>query len=195
MAERVTIAAEPRAILGKKVSLLRRQGRLPANVFGKGLQSLAIDLDAREFGRTIKSQGVRSLLDLAVAGEPAPRPVVLRAVTRRGGTGEPIHVDFYQVDTTRPISATVPLRLVGEAPAVRDLAGTLLQSIDTVHIRCFPLAIPEAIEVDLGKLVGFDVHITVADAVLPEGVELLTDTSVVIASVAVPRIRLDAAAD
>ena len=191
MAERATIAAAPRTVLGKKVATLRREGRLPGNVFGKGLPSLAIELDAREFGRTIKASGVRSLYDLAINGESTPRPVVLRAVTRKGGTGDPIHVDFYQVDTTKPIFATVPLRLTGEAPAVRDLAGVLVQSLDVIHIRCFPLAIPEFIEVAASKLVGFDVSVIVGDAVLPPGVELVTDAAVVVASVAAPRIRLE----
>ncbi|MFN0147752.1 MAG: 50S ribosomal protein L25 [Dehalococcoidia bacterium] len=194
MAERLTIPAEQRTVIGKKVATLRRAGRLPANVFGKGLASVAIELDAREFGRTIKAAGVRSLFDLAIQGEPMVRPVVLRGVTRKGGTGDPIHVDFYQVDTTKPISATVPLRLIGEAPAVRDLAGVLIQSLDVVHIRCYPLAIPEAIEVDAGKLISFDVSVVVGDAVLPPGVELVTDPAVVVASVAAPRIRLEDAA-
>jgi large subunit ribosomal protein L25 len=192
MAERLTLAAEPRSIVGKKVKQLRRAGKLPANVFGKGLESLAVELDAREFGRAIKTAGSRSLYDLNVAGEPAPRPVVLRGISRQGGTGDPIHIDFYQVDPTKPIHATVQLHFVGQAPAVNDLAGTLVQSLETVNVRCYPLAIPDSIEVDLGKLVNFDVSLTVADLAVPEDVEILTDPSVFIVSVAPPRIRVDA---
>ena len=194
MADRMTLAAEPRAIVGKKVKQLRRAGRLPANVFGKGLESKSVDLDAREFSRILKVGGTRSLYDLKVADESDPRPVVLRGLSRAHGTGDPVHVDFYQVDPTKPIHATIQLRLIGVAPAVRDLAGTLTQSMETVAVRCFPLAIPEAIEVDLGKLVNFEASITAGDLVLPEGVELATDASIFIASVAPPRIRLDAEA-
>ncbi len=191
MAERLTIAAQTRSVIGKKVAVLRRQGRLPANVYGKGLESLAVDLDAREFGRTIKSTSARSLFDLKIEGEAAARPVVLRGISRKGGTGEPIHIDFYQVDTKKPIHATVNLRLTGEAPAVRDLAGTLIHNLESVNVRCFPLAIPEIIEVDAGKLVNFDVSITVGDLQAPEGVEILNDPSIVIATVVAPRLRLD----
>jgi large subunit ribosomal protein L25 len=83
----------------------------------------------------------------------------------------------------------VPLRLVGEAPAVRDLAGTLLQSIEMVSIRCAPLALPEVLEVSVAKLTSFNQPLTVGDIEPPPGVEVLTDPSIVIASVAPPRIR------
>ncbi len=195
MAERMTLAAMPRVVLGKKVARLRRAGKLPANVYGKGLDSVAVELDAREFGRILKVGGTRSLYDLKVEGEGGSRPVVLRGLSRAHGTGVPIHVDFYQVDPTKPIQATVQLHFVGVAPAVQDLAGTLVQSLETVVVRCYPLAIPESLEVDLSRLVNFETSLTVGDLVAPEGVEITTDPSVFIASVAPPRIRLETDAE
>jgi large subunit ribosomal protein L25 len=189
MAERVTIEAAPRTVLGKQVKHLRREGRLPANVYGRGLESRAIEIDAREFARTIKSAGLRAMIELKVTGEPNPRYVILRGISRAHGTGEPIHVDFFQVDPERPITANVPLRLVGEAPAVRDLAGTLLPGIEIVSVRCRPLDIPDTIPVDIAPLKSFDSVLTVGDITPPPGVEILTDPSVVVASVAKPRIR------
>jgi large subunit ribosomal protein L25 len=189
MAERVTIQAAPRTVLGKKVASLRRQGRLPANVYGRGIASQAVDIDAREFQRTIKSAGLRAMIQLNIDGEKEARYVILRGIDRKGGTGEPIHIDFFQVDPEQPIQANVPLRLVGEAPAVRDLAGTLLPGVDVVAVRCRPLDIPDAIEVDLARLTGFDISITVGDVKAPKGVEVLTDPSVVVATVNAPRIR------
>jgi len=189
MAERVTIQAAPRAILGKKVAQLRRQGRLPANVYGRGISSQAVDLDAREFQRTIKHAGLRAMIELSVDGEKSPRYVILRGITRKGGTGDPIHIDFFQVDPEQPIVANVPLRLSGESPAVRDLAGTLLQSIDVVAVRCRPLDIPDSLDVDLNLLKDFDITLTVGDLAAHEGVEITTDPSVVIATVNPPRIR------
>lgn len=189
MAERVTIKAAPRTVLGKQVKQLRRQGRLPGNVYGRGLESQAVDVDAREFARTIKSAGLRAMIELDVDGEKSPRYVILRRIERFGGTGDPIHVDFFQVDPNKPIQANVPLRFVGEAPAVRDLAGTLLPSLDVVSVRCLPLAIPDSIAVDIGPLKSFDVSLTVGDVDAPEGVEILTEPSIVIATVNPPRIR------
>ena len=189
MAERVTIKAAPRTVLGKQVRQLRRQGRLPGNVYGRGLESRAVDVDARDFARTIKSAGLRAMIELEIEGEKSPRYVILRRLERRGGTGDPIHIDFFQVDPNKPIQANVPLRFVGEAPAVRDLAGTLLPSLDIVAVRCLPLAIPDNIEVDISGLNSFDLSLTVGDVVAPEGVEILTDPAIVIATVNAPRIR------
>ncbi|MEO6045513.1 MAG: 50S ribosomal protein L25 [Tepidiformaceae bacterium] len=191
MADRAVIQASPRTVLGKKVKQLRRNGLLPANVYGRAIPSQALEIDAREFSRNIKATGLRSMFELNIAGEPAPRYVIIRGMTRKGGTGEPIHLDFFQVDPNRPIIANVPIHLVGESPAVRDLAGTLLHSLDVVSVRCLPLAIPTNLEVDIAPLKGFDVTLTVVDIVAPEGVEILTDPGIVIATVNPPRIRLE----
>ena len=191
MADRAVIQASPRTVLGKKVKQLRRNGLLPANVYGRAIPSQALEIDAREFSRNIKATGLRSMFELKIAGEPAPRYVIIRGMTRKGGTGEPIHLDFFQVDPNRPIIANVPIHLVGESPAVRDLAGTLLHSLDVVSVRCLPLAIPTNLEVDIAPLKGFDVTLTVVDIVAPEGVEILTDPGIVIATVNPPRIRLE----
>lgn len=190
MAERAVIQASPRTVLGKKVKQLRRNGVLPANVYGRAIPSQALEIDAREFSRNIKATGLRSMFELNIAGEPAPRYVIIRGMTRKGGTGEPIHLDFFQVDPTRPIVANVPIHLVGESPAVRDLAGTLLPSLDIVSVRCLPLAIPTNLDVDITLLKNFDIHLSVADIVAPDGVEILTDPAIVIATVNPPRIRV-----
>lgn len=189
MAERVVIKAAPRTVLGKKVARLRREGRVPANVYGRGIDSQAVDIDAREFSRTIKSAGLRAMIQLDVDGESKPRYVILRGIERKGGTGDPIHIDFFQVDPEQPIQANVPLRLVGEAPAVRDLAGTLLPGLEVVAVRCKPLDIPDNIEVDISKITGFDVSLKVGDIAAPSGVEILTDPDVVVATVMAPRLR------
>lgn len=191
MAERITIQAASRSILGKKVKQLRLQGRLPGNVYGKGLPSVAIEIDAREFTRSIKANGVRGMFELAIAGESAPRHVIMRGMDRAGGSGDPLHVDFFQVDPNRPIMAHVPLHLVGESPAVKDLAGTLLQSLEIVSVRCLPLAIPDFMEVDVSPLKSFDISLTVGDIAHVAGVEITTEPTIVVATVNPPRLRLD----
>lgn len=195
MAERAVIQASPRTVLGKQVKQIRRKGLLPANVYGRAVPSQAIEIDAREFSRNMKATGVRSMFELNIAGESRPRYVIIRGMTRRGGTGEPIHLDFFQVDPNRPITANVPLRLVGESPAVRDLAGTLLPSLELVSVKCLPLAIPDVIEVDTASLKSFDVSLTVGDIQAPDGVEILTDPAIVVATVNPPRLRVAAAVD
>jgi large subunit ribosomal protein L25 len=193
MADRATIEATPRTVLGKKVKQLRRQGVLPGNIYGKGIESVAVQMDARTFTKTVRAAGVRSMFELRVEGETQPRYAVLRGLSRKGGMGEPTHVDFYQVDLNRPIQTNVQVRLLGEAPAVRDLAGTLQQTTDVVSVRCLPLSIPEALEADITVINSFDISITVADLVAPEGVEILGDPAIVIATVTPPRVRIEGA--
>lgn len=189
MADRITLQAAPRVVLGKKVQNLRRDGRLPGNVYGRGIPSQAVDVDAREFARSIKTAGLRATIELRIDGEAAPRLVILRGMARKGGTGDYTHVDFFQVDPEKAIIVNVPVHLTGDAPAVRDLAGTLLPSLDVVSVRCLPLDIPNTITADVGVLTSFGISLTVGDLTMPPGVEILTDPSIVVATVKPPRIR------
>lgn len=193
MPERATIEAAPRTILGKKVKQLRREGIVPGNVYGKGLESVAVQMDLRTFLRTVRTAGVRSMFELKIEGEPAPRYVVLRDLAREGGTGQPTHVDFYQVDLQRPVTTNVGLRLVGEAPAVRDLAGTLRQITDVVTVRCLPLQIPDVLEANVSVMKSFERSLMVSDIEVPEGVEILAEPNAVIATVSPPRIARERA--
>src|SRR5690606_36961274 len=115
--------ATSRDVFGKKVKRLRREGLLPGNVYGRGIESTPVQMDTLEFLRTVRSAGVRSMYDLTIEGEGSPRLVLIRALDRRGGTGNPLHVDFFQVDLERPLTTAVPIVLAGTAPAVKDLGG------------------------------------------------------------------------
>lgn len=183
-----TIQAVHRNILGKKVKRLREKGVLPANIYGRGLPSFAIQIDSRDFRKVVLSAGIRSMFQLLVEGESDPRYVLVRQLARSGGTGDPIHVDFYQVDLDRPIQTTIAINLVGIAPAVSDLAGTLLQHLDTVQVRCLPLDIPSSFEVDVSRLNTFEDSIKIMDVDFPKGVEILIAEDMSIAGVQSPRV-------
>jgi len=191
MPDRLTLSASNRTVLGKKVKRLRREGVLPANVYGRGVDSTAIQLDGRDFRRAIREAGIRSMFELAIEGEPEARHVLVRGLDREGGTGDPIHVDFYQVDLNRPIQTTTNVRLVGIPPAVTDLGGTLLQNLETIAIRCLPLDIPEAIELDVSSLVSFEMSLNVGDLAVPEGVEVLAASDIGVATVDAPRLTIE----
>ena len=191
MPDRVTLSATNRSVLGKKVRRLRREGVLPANVYGRGVDSTAIQLDGRDFRRAIRQAGIRSMFELAIEGEPQARHVLVRGLDREGGTGDPIHVDFYQVDLNNPIQTTIAIRLTGVAPAVTDLGGTLLQNLETVAIRCLPLDIPEAIELDVSSLESFELSLNVGDLNVPAGVEVLVASDIGVATVDAPRLLIE----
>ncbi len=186
-----TYAVERREVLGKRVARLRKAGMMPANIFGRGVESLAVQLPARAARDMLLAHGTDSLIQLEVAGESAPRPVVVRSIQRHPVNRSVLHVDFYQVDLNRPIQATVPVHLVGDSPAVHVHQGVLLTGIDTVQVEALPADIPDRFEVSIEGIEELDQMVTVADIVVPQGVRLLTDSEQMLARVTPPRISAE----
>ena len=187
-----TYAVERREVLGKRVARLRRDGVMPANIFGRGVDSLAVQLPARAAREMLIAHGTDSLIQLSVAGESAPRPVVVRAIQRHPVNRSVLHVDFYQVDLNRPIQASVPIHIMGEAPAVHVHQGVLLSGMDSVQVEALPADIPDNFEVSVDGLTELEMQIRASDLVLPPGVTLLTDPDVMIVRVTPPRVVAEA---
>ena len=182
-----TYSVEPRTTLGKRVARLRRQGVLPANIFGRGLESVAVQIDERAVRDLLHSHGLNTLISLEIAGENSPRPVVVRDVGRHPVTRVPLHLDFYQVDLERTITGSVPIQVVGESPAVRDLGGLLLVGADSVQIEALPADMPNNVAVSIEGLVELDDEITVGDVDLPDTITVLSDPDQMLARIARPR--------
>ena len=178
----------PREVLGKKVKVLRRQGMTPANIYGHGVESRAVQAETSVLVHLLRTAGRNAIISLQVQGEGAPRPVMVRAAQRNPVTDRLLHIDFYQVSLTEKMRAEVPVILVGTAPAVTDLDGVLLQGLDSVSVEALPGDIPAHLEVDVSRLEQFDDSIHVRDLVLGPNVTLLTDLEPVIAKVAAPRL-------
>lgn len=179
------LRAEPRSVVGKKVRFLRRQGLVPANVYGQS-SSTPIQVPVKELEQTIRRAGRTALIDLAVGGETTT--VLLKEWQRHPYKGDLLHVDFFRVAMSQSMRLDVPLRLVGEAPAVRLTGGTPFQSQATVSVECLPSDIPEAIEVDISGLAENDASIFVRDLTAPQGVTILTDGDEMIVRIMAPRV-------
>lgn len=192
MADMDTYAVAPRAVVGKRVAALRRDGLLPANIFGRHLESVAVQLPARTARDLLIAHGTDTLVQLQVEGEGSPRPVVVRSFQRHPVNRQVLHLDFYQVDLTRPIQGAVPLRLTGEAPAVHVYQGILLTGADSIQVEALPADIPESIEVSLESLRRPDSVITVASLTVPASVRVLTDPETMIARIGRTRLRAEA---
>lgn len=182
-----TYVAETRTLLGKAVSRLRREGILPANIYGRGLESTAVQIASRDVRTLLHEQGINTLINLQVSGEAQPRPVVVRKVQRHPVSHQVEHVDFYQVDLARPIQGPVPIVLIGEAPAVHTYKALLLQGADSVMVEALPAQMPSHVEVSVEGLTELDSLTTVADLELPAGVTILTAPEVVLAQISRPR--------
>ena len=179
------LVAEQRAETGKGwARKLRASGRIPAVVYGRGLDSRAITVHPGELLKLLQSSdlGVNTLIDLQVAGDS--QTVLLKALQRDPVRGAYLHADFYKVDLTQKVVVSVPIHLVGMAVGV-DLGGILDHPLREVEVECLPNAIPEFFEADVSALeVGQSLH--VRDLPLSEGVEMRTDADQAIASVSAP---------
>lgn len=179
------LAAAPRTAIGKRVKDVRNAGRIPAVVYGHGVEPQAVSFAFSDFLKLYRSAGSSSIIDVTVEGA-TPIKALIQEVQMNPLTMRPQHVDLRQIRMDEELTVEVPIRFVNEAPAVKELAGTLVHAYDALTVKCLPADLPHEIEVDLSKLLTFDDVITVGDLALSKGVAVLEDASVTIASVTPP---------
>jgi large subunit ribosomal protein L25 len=189
MPNRPSLAAASRTVTGKKVALLRREGLLPAVVYGHGTASEPVTVDAHEFELLRRRVGASTLVDLEVDGKKS-RPVIVHGIQVHPITRKPIHIDLFAVRMTEELTVEVQLIGGGIAPA-SETGGTLVHPVSSVKVRALPDNLPETLHYDLSTLVDFDSSVTVADLVVPEGVAVLAEPSEVIARVLPPRVEVE----
>jgi large subunit ribosomal protein L25 len=190
---RQSLAAEPREIIGKKVAVLRRAGRLPGVVYGHGVTSESVSLDAHEFEQLRRHAGQNALIDLSVHGKKA-RPVLVHDVQVHPVNRRPLHVDLFLVRMTEELTVDVPLVPVGISNAVENLNGTLIHQLESIRVKALPDHLPQQIEYSIERLVDFDAAIHVSDLAVPGDVTLLTDPEEVVAKVLPSRLQAEAEA-
>lgn len=156
-----TLKAETRKIVGRKVKKLREEGFLPANVFGKKVKSLAVQVDEQEFLKVYSEAGETGIVELSIGKEK--RPVLIYNLQLDPVTDKPLHADFYQVNLKEKVTATVPVETAGESPAEKQGLGTAVQYLDEVEVEALPTDLPEKFEIDLTSLVEVDQAIFVKD--------------------------------
>jgi large subunit ribosomal protein L25 len=187
---RPTLAAAPREVTGKAVKKLRTDGRLPAVVYGHGVDSENVTLDAHEFDLLRKHVGPNALIDLSVDGKKA-NPVLIHGVQVHPVHRRPLHADLLLVRMTEELTVDVPLVATGESPAVVQLNGTLLHPTERVRVKALPDHLPQSIEYSIESLIDFDATIHVRDLTIPDDVTLLTEPDEIIAKVQAPRIEVE----
>jgi len=185
---RPTLAAEHREITGKTVNRMRLAGRLPAVVYGHGIDSANLSVDTHDFEQLRRHTGPNALVDLSIDGEKS-RPVLINSVQINPVTRRMVHVDLFLVRMTEELTVDVPLVPVGMSAAVEGLGGTLLHPTETVRVKALPDHLPQSIEYSIEALVDFDAAIFVRDLSVPEDVTLLTDGDEIVAKVQAPRVE------
>ena len=184
---RQRLSAQPRAVLGKKVKKLRREGLVPAVLYGPAVKTpRPLELSARDAERTYAYAGTSTLLDLVVDGG-RPQPVLIHAVQHDPFRRHLLHVDFLAPDMSVELTLAVPLALLGESPAVND-GGVLSQLLTEVQVRCLPDAIPHALEFDLSGITEVGTQVTAGEIPLPAGVALVTAEDDLVLKIDLPQL-------
>lgn len=161
MNEKIIIIANKRKIRGKKVKQLRRQGILPANLFGKGINSLDIEVLLKEFLSLFKKAGETHIVELKIDG--SIHNALIHGVQIDPVTDTPLHVDFQAVSLKEKTTATVPIQLRGESPAEKEKIGILVQQLSEIDVEALPTDLPDHLDADVSGLANVDATIYVKD--------------------------------
>ena len=186
---RPKLTARPRDTLGKAVAELRRSGVLPAVVYGAGVESQSISIDAHEFELLHRHTGRHAVIDLSIEGDGKAQPVLLQAIQEHPVSRHTLHVDLLVVNLEEERTVDVPIVFVGQSEAVAKQGGVLLHLRDAVLVRAKPDDLPSGIELDISSLVDFEVTLHASDLIMPAGVTMVTDPADAVARVQQPRIE------
>ncbi len=184
------LTLDARDALGKANKRLRREGLVPGVVYGKGHDSLPVQVDAKTFETLYRSAGKTAVIKFKLPGAGRATSGMIKSVQRNPLSGRAIHVDYFLVNLRQEMEVDVPLTFSGEAPAVEATGGTLLHNLSAIHVKALPNDIPQEIVVDVSVLKSLDVAIHVADLNLNRDlVTVLTDGETLVATVVPPRVE------
>ncbi len=184
--EKVKLLVEKRKINGSKVKLLRKQAILPANIYGRKVKSLAVQVDLKAFLPILKETGETGLVELKVKGEDKIRPVLIHNVQYHAVNDEPLHADFYQVDLKEKVTTKIPVELVSESPAVKNKIGILIQPLNEIEVEALPTDLPEKIEVNISSLEKINDAVLLKEVKLDTGVKVLSDVNQILVKIDPP---------
>ena len=159
------LIAEKRQELGKKNKKIRRERKLPAVMFGKGLDSVPLTLDYQKFEKLYKQAGESTLVDLVIDTE-APVKVLITEVSTHPVTDKLLHANLHKVNLKEKITAAVPIEIVGESPVVKSGEGLLLVLLHEVEVEALPSDLPHHIQVDISGLTQVEQGIVIKDLVI-----------------------------
>jgi len=180
--EQIPLTAQKRTILGRKVKNLRKDGLIPAHVFGHKVKTEHIQVKVGDFAKVFEKAGETGIVDLAIDSQK--KPVLIRNVQVHPVTDEPLHIDFYQVNLAEKVKVNVPLEVVGEAPAVEKKIGLLLTPVSEIEVEALPADLPEKIEVDVSKLENVGDEIKIKDLKVDRAkIAILQDEELVVTQI------------
>lgn len=176
-----------RTVLGKQVNALRREGLIPAEMYGHGIQNVHLSVAAKDFSKIYAVAGENTVITLVVGTKKFP--VIIHHVDRHYISGDPIHVDFHQIRMDEKITARVPIEFIGESAAVREKGAVINKSMTEIEVEALPADLPHQLTIDLSGLDDLDKTLYVRDIKLPKGVMSLVDEDTAVATATEPRVE------
>lgn len=178
MSDRIVIEAEPREVIGKQVSQLRRTGWIPGVIYGRKTPQI-VQMEQKALRRALRTVGTTQLADLKVGSQV--KTVLVREIQQHVTRGDVVHVDFLEVDMKATLRSEAELVTTGEATPETQGLGAVTLMMRQVEIECLPDDLVSEIEVDLNAIQSPDDIIHVRDIVVPKGVTILTDPDMIVA--------------
>lgn len=190
------INAEPRSDSGKAASRrYRREGKIPAVVYGAGKENISLLLDHHEIFHNLETEGFQSaIIKINIGGKT--EQAILRAVQMDPVKPNVLHVDFQRISATEKLHIAVPLHFIGEeeAPGIKTEHGVMSHNINEVDVSCLPKDLPEYLEIDVSGL-SLNEAVYLSDIKVPEGVELTAlmheGEDEIVASVYMPQMEVE----
>ena len=184
--DNVILKATRRDVTGKQVKALRRQGRLPAVLYGHNVEPIAISLDAHQTSLTLTGLSASTIVTIDLDGEQ--HATLVRERQKDYIRNAFIHIDFLVVSLTEKIRAMVRIEVHGNSPAVKDFNAVLVNNVSQVEVEALPRELPERFVVDVARLVNIGDSIHVRDLEVSDKVQVLADPDeiIVVATGAAP---------
>ena len=192
--QQAKLEVQPRDAFGKQSArAIRREGGVPAVLYGRSQDTLAIQLNARTFKQFLRTHGENVIINMEIGGGN-PETVIIKEIQRDPVEKQQLlHADFIRISLDEPVTSSVPVVLVG-SPAGVEEGGVLELPLRQVSLHCLPMQLPTEISIDVSELnIGDAIH--VSDLDLGDEVEILDEADRIIATVSQPRIQLELEAE
>ncbi len=190
--EKVVIKATKRDVAGKQVKAMRREGKLPAVIYGRHTEPINVTLDAHSASLALAKVTSSSLVTLDVDG--TEYPALVREKQRDFIKNRLLHVDFLAVSLTEKIRATVGLNFVGVSPAVKDYNAVLVKNLEQLHIECLPSDLPENISIDISVMARPGDGIRVREVAISDKIRVLENPDTMVAVATAAKVEEEVAA-
>lgn len=176
MGDKLSLKLDERDVHGKKVAKLRKEGLVPAVVYGPGIEPISVQVEDGIFTKLYRQAGTYTPVHLTIGSKK--KIAMIKDVDRDPVKGTVRHVSFHAVKANEPVIAEVPIHLMGEGESEAEKNGLIiLQALDKIEVKALPMDLPEAIEISTTELKEAGEKVTLGDAKLPDGVEFVEHDS------------------